>query len=183
MIEAQLSYRPLLDALNQAARQMTDTLPLMRQVAGIMMAAVEDNFAAQGRPRWQDLHPGTKAARAKEGKWPGQILQRSGRLASSIVQQHSARQAVVGSNVVYAAIQHFGGRTKPHLIKPKTKRALSFGGIVVRQVNHPGSRIPARPFLSLTEQDKRHLVEDVMQWYSRELLKTSLPKPARKAYQ
>ena len=44
------------------------------------------------------------------------------------------------------------------MIRPKNKRALSFGGIVVRSVNHPGSNIPARPFLRLTPGDLRDIV-------------------------
>lgn len=159
MIEAKLEYKPVLNALRRAANEMGNTRPLMRSVAGIMFRAVEDNFEQEGRPKWQDLHPGTKLARAKQGTWPGKILQRSaGGLASSIVQSFDEHQSVVGTNKIYGPIQQFGGRTRPHVIRPKTKRALSFGGIVVRQVNHPGSNIPARPFLRLTPRDMRDIV-------------------------
>lgn len=158
MIEAKLEYKPVLAALRRAADQMTNTRPLMRAVSGIMFRAVEDNFEQEGRPKWKDLHPGTKAGRAKQGTWPGKILQRSGSLASSIVQLSDDRQAVVGTNKIYGPIQQFGGKTRPHVIKARNKRALSFGGIVVRQVNHPGSNIPARPFLRLTPRDLRDIV-------------------------
>ena len=157
MIEVHIDYAPAIDALKRAAAAMADARPLMRSVAGIMQRAVEDNFARQGRPAWQDLHPGTKAGRVKQGTWPGKILQRSGRLAASVVQRSDAASASVGTNVAYAAIQQLGGRTRAHVIRPRDKRALSFGGIVVRQVNHPGSNIPARPFLALTPAD----LEDV----------------------
>lgn len=159
MIESKLDYKPVLDALNRAAAGMRNTRPLMRSVAGIMLRAVEDNFAEEGRPKWKDLQPSTKLTRYKQGTWPGKILQRSGGLAASITQSFDATSAVVGTNKVYAAINQFGGRTKPHVIRPKTKRALSFGGIVVRQVNHPGSNIPARPFLRLTPRDLRDIVD------------------------
>jgi phage gpG-like protein len=53
----------------------------------------------------------------------------------------------VGTNVSYAAIHEYGGKTPPHIILPVRKKALAFGGIVVRSVHHPGSRIPARPYL------------------------------------
>lgn len=159
MIELSLQYEPLLRAWRRAAGEMRNTQPLMRSMAGIMMRAVEDNFAEEGRPKWQDLHPGTKAARAKDGKWPGKILQRSGGLASSIVQAWDQQTAVVGTNKVYGPIQQFGGRTSPHVIRARHKRALSFGGIVVRQVKHPGSNIPARPYLRLTPRDLRDMVE------------------------
>jgi phage virion morphogenesis protein len=174
MIEMSLEYEPLLRAWRRAAAQMGNTRPLMRGAAGIMMRAVEDNFEQEGRPKWQDLHPGTKLARAQEGKWPGKILQRSGGLASSIVQDYSATMAAVGSNKVYAAIQQFGGRTRAHVIRAKNKRALSFGGILVRQVNHPGSNIPARPFLRMTPRDLRDLVEDSRLHYAKALARNGL---------
>lgn len=174
MIEAKLEYKPVLDAMRRAANQMGNTRPLMRSVVGIMFRAVEDNFAQEGRPKWVDLQPGTKAGRAKEGTWPGKILQRSGGLASSIVQQFDQREAVVGTNKIYAAIQNFGGKTKPHVIRPKTKRALSFGGIVVRSVNHPGSNIPARPYLMLTPRDLRDLMGAARQHYAMGLARNGL---------
>lgn len=171
MIDAKLEYKPALDALNRVASGLRNTRPLMRSVAGIMMRAVEDNFAQDGRPKWVDLHPGTKAGRAKQGTWPGKILQRSGGLAASITQAFDANSAVVGTNKVYAAIQQFGGKTRPHVIRAKNKRALSFGGIVVRQVNHPGSNIPARPFLQLTPGDLRDIVQDAQTFVA-----SNLPK-------
>ncbi|ROR26567.1 phage virion morphogenesis protein [Comamonas sp. BIGb0124] len=148
----------------------------MRDVAGIMLSAVEDNFEAQGRAKWKDLQQSTKDSRAKQGTWPGKILQRSGHLASSIVTRHSAYEAAVGTNVAYAAIHQFGGRTKAHVIRPKAKRALSFGGIVVRQVCHPGSEIPARPFLKMTKTDIRYMTEDVVRWYWRTLAQNGLAR-------
>ena len=49
-----------------------------------------------------------------------------------------------------AALQERGGRTDPHVIKPKLAKKLIFplGGriVVTDQVNHPGSRVPAAPF-------------------------------------
>lgn len=60
--------------------------------------------------------------------------------------------------IPYAAIHEFGGRTRPHIIRPRLANALRFpnmsfvggGGspwIFARVVNHPGSNIPARPYM------------------------------------
>lgn len=174
MIEARIEYRAVITALRNAAGDMADTRPLMRAVAGIMMRAVEDNFEQEGRPKWKDLASSTKLTRSKEGKWPGKILQRSGRLAASIVRSSTSTQAQVGTNVVYAAIHNFGGRTKPHVIRAKNKRALAFGGIVVRQVNHPGSQIPARPFLRLTPRDLADIVDAAHMHHLRALTRNRL---------
>lgn len=54
-----------------------------------------------------------------------------------------------GSDREYAAIHQLGGRTKAHFIRPRNGKALWWPGAAhpVRGVRHPGSVIPARPFL------------------------------------
>jgi len=63
----------------------------------------------------------------------------------------------VGTNVEYAAIHEYGGRTPPHLIEPRTSKALAFeiGGetIIRRRVHHPGSVMPERSFLRSALRD------------------------------
>lgn len=174
MIEARIEFSAVMGSLRRSAAVMQDTRPLMGSVAGIMMRAVEDNFEQEGRPKWQDLKPSTKLARSLTGNWPGKVLQRTGRLASSMVTSHDARTAAVGSNVVYAAINFFGGRTRPHVIQARNKRALAFGGIVVRRVNHPGSQIPARNALRMTPRDLRDIVESSRDFYNKALARNGL---------
>lgn len=125
---------------------------LMRGIAGDMHAAVEDNFAAQGRPRWADL----KSVNISRGAGY-KILQDSGRLAASIGVSYDDTTARVGTNLVYARIHQFGGRTKAHVIRAKNKKALYTPFGPRKQVNHPGSLIPARPFLALTERDLQRI--------------------------
>lgn len=73
----------------------------------------------------------------------------TGRLRSSIVSraESSGRTVgyVVGTNVNYAAAVEYG--TAPHVIVPKTKKALYWPGArhPVGKVNHPGTR--AQPFM------------------------------------
>lgn len=155
MIDIDVPYRPVVAAMRQLLAGLQERRELMGEMAGIMVRSTERNFAEGGRPGgWADLHPGTKEARRKQGTWPGQILVRSaGGLAASIQADWDDNHAVAGTNKAYAAIHQFGGTTRPHVIKPRYKRALAFGGVIVRQVNHPGSRIPARPFLALTDGD------------------------------
>ena len=161
MIDIELPYRPVVAALRQLLDNLQERRELMGELAGIMVRSTERNFADGGRPgRWADLHPGTKEGRRKQGTWPGQILVRSaGGLAASIQADWDNDQAVAGTNKAYAAIHQFGGTTRPHVIKPRYKRALAFGGVIVRQVNHPGSRIPARPFLALTDGDQQDMLD------------------------
>lgn len=163
MIDIELPYDHIIEQLRRLVGRLENRRELMGRLAGVMFRAVEGNFESEGRPAWQGLHPGTMAARRKAGK-DEKILQRDGALAASITPFHDDNQAVVGTNVAYAAIHQFGGQTKPHVIKPRYKRALAFGGVIVRQVQHPGSKIPARPFLVLTPEDGQDLVEEAQDY-------------------
>jgi phage virion morphogenesis protein len=171
-----VNHEPVVRAMRNAAAGLSNRRGLTRLIAGIMMRAVEDNFEAEGRPKWVDLKPSTKLTRYKTGNWPGRILQRSGQLAASIVQRYDNDMAAVGSNKVYARIQNLGGRTRPHVIRAKNKKALSFGGIVVRQVNHPGSNIPAREFLRLTPGDMREIILETREFLAKRFIKEAFNK-------
>lgn len=165
LITVGLNSQPIAAVFGQIIRRSGGgTRGLMRDVAGIMLSEVEDNFAAQGRPRWLELKSVNLAragySKSKAGKWafrkrnskPGyMILQDTGRLASSITQAFSADSASVGTNLVYAAIHQFGGRTKAHLIRAKNARALATPYGPRKSVQHPGSVIPARPFLTISQ--------------------------------
>ena len=98
------------------------------------------------------------ADRVKNDKLMGAALNaRSGALRDSILAEVSLSDdgllAAVASfgDVKYAAIQEFGGKTAAHEILPEKARTLAFlmGGSLrfARSVHHPGSLIPARPYL------------------------------------
>lgn len=110
---------------------LSNPLPIYRRVATeVLPSAIEDNFAAEGardgRLGWADLQPRTKQQRAKQGKWPGKILQVEGRLIGSFEPFWDEDQAGLSNNLVYAATHEFGDETR---------------------------NIPERPFLFLAEED------------------------------
>ena len=142
MITMKIETQELQRELEKLIEKAIDRRPLMRNIAGIMHAAVEENFAEEGRPKWVPLHQKTIKARQKKGYWPGQILQQTGRLAASISTYSDNDKAVVGTNVVYAAIHQFGG---------KAGRG--------RKAN-----IPARPYLQLTDQDLEEILKAVKEY-------------------
>ena len=92
-------------------------------------------------------------------KLSGQALNvRSGNLRDSIVHDvdytgSAVSGAVFSDNSVkYGRIHEYGGTTRPHVIEPKDPDgvlAFKVGGrqVFARRVNHPGSKIPARPFM------------------------------------
>lgn len=143
LLDVKLNSQPLQQALDRLQSSVTNTAPLMRQLAGTLLSVSQQNFMNEGHPPW------TPSLAAQ--KRSGQTLTDSGHLLRSIQAASDDRQAMAGTNVVYAAIHQLGGKTRPHIIKPKHKKALAFGGLVRKSVNHPGSNIPARPFLPVNE--------------------------------
>lgn len=105
--------RQLVQALQHLKAAGQDMTPAMRKIAQAMALIVEDNFAAEGQPKWEPLSDVTVAMRTKaaKGKTEGgfRILQDSGQLAGSYSTAHGSDYAVVGSNLEYAGIQNFGG--------------------------------------------------------------------------
>ena len=106
------------------------------------------------------------AAKVRDEKLSGGVLQpKSGALRASIVSDVStangALTAIVGSfgDVKYAAIQEHGGHTAAHQILPDKTAALIFvvGGAAhfSRSVQHPGSSLPGRSYLSSSLNEMR----------------------------
>lgn len=107
-------------ALARLESSVLDMTPAMRKIAGTLAMVVEDNFAAEGRPRW------TPSQRASSES--GVTLQHTGRLAASIVTDYDAASVVIGSNAEYARIHQLGGQAgRGHAIE-----------------------LPARPYLPVT---------------------------------
>ena len=106
---------------------------LMRRLAGTMRYAVAQNFKQGGRPEWLAL------------KYRSGIpLNDTGALRQSIDELSDNDTALVGTNMVYAAIHQFGGWAGRN-----------------RKVY-----IPARPFLQLTNEDKQDLLDDVQDYFA-----------------
>lgn len=161
MIDIKIDCSGVMQTLARLEQAVTHRAPVMRAIAEVMHEAVLENFIQEGRPKWQGLKP--------PGRPGGKILQVKGHLLNSITPASDNDNAVVGTDLKYAAIHQFGGKTRAHEIRPRNKKALAFGGRVVKKVNHPGSNIPARPFLLLTDQDVDE-IEGTMNDYLREVV-------------
>ena len=138
-IEIKIDNKEVLTRLQELASRGENLRPLMKNIAGIMSTATEDNFKDEGRPeKWVDLSETTKKQRQKIGKYPGQILQVSGQLASSISTAYDDNSAVIGSNLADAAIHQLGGQAG------KNKKTT----------------IPARPYLKLTDDNFEEILTE-----------------------
>ena len=64
----------------------------------------------------------------------------------------------------YARILELGGTTRAHLIRPREGKMLAFqadGRMIFRkQVNHPGSKFPARPYLRTSFEEQIGQIKD-----------------------
>jgi phage virion morphogenesis protein len=118
MFTVELDHQRLQNALRKVEWAVGDLAPLMRGVAAELVSQTEEIFENEGRPDWADLSDATTGRRAKNGNWPGQILQVSAAgLAASVTSLATDSSALVGSNKPYAAMMHFGGEKSefPHL--------------------------------------------------------------------
>lgn len=137
-IEIKIDNKDVERKLLELAQKGENLRPLMKNIAGIFASTTEENFKNEGRPdKWTELTEATKKQRTKQKKWPGQILQVSGQLASSISTQYDDESAVIGSNLDYAAIHQLGGQAG------KNKKVT----------------IPARPYLKLTDDDFNEILD------------------------
>lgn len=133
MIEIELtSTESVNEVLKKLKNRIKHRKRLMRAIAGTMESAVLQNFDAGGRPPWQGLN-------YREGK----PLVDTENLMDSIDSSYNNDTAIVGTNVVYAAIHQFGGEAG------RGKKV----------------DIPARPFLVLTPEDEEDILEDVQDYF------------------
>lgn len=131
-IEIKVDNKDVESRLLDLAKQSENLRPLMKNIAGVFAYSTEENFKEEGRPdKWTDLAESTKKQRTKTGHYPGQILQVSGQLASSISTYYDNDSAVIGSNLNYAAIHQLGGQAG----------------------KNQSVTIPARPYLQLNNEE------------------------------
>ncbi len=131
-IKIVIQQQEVIDALNQLSNKMSDLTPVMREIAGHMRNAVEENFEQEGRPKWDALKQSTILQRTGKGHWPGKILQVSGQLAASISSQYDASSAQVGTNKTYGIFHQLGT-----------------------------SKMSARPFLVLSDDDMAIIMDTI----------------------
>lgn len=162
----------LTEELTQLLRAGKDLTPAMQAITGLLEDLTEEAFARQaqpGGPRWKPLARSTIESRVNRwSRQPGgtlkggrisnavadraasqRLLQDTGRLAASVHGASGADFAQLGVAAVYAAIHQLGGQTRAHTIRPRHAKALRIGDVVVKSAQHPGSNIPARPYLPI----------------------------------
>ena len=149
-------------ALAHLSGKMANLSPVMKIIGEYLVRSTDARFSRQGpAPDGTPWAPLKKSTLAR--KRSAKILTESGALRGDIHYMLIGTNGVsVGTTdrVPYAAIHQLGGRTPARTIRPVNKKALSWPGAAhpVNSVNHPGSVIPARPFLGVSAQDSDTIV-------------------------
>ena len=157
-------YRNIIDALHRASHC---DLKRIAQAAGLALQAVTaEAFKKQEDPVRGDKWEALKAARGPLAARPGSktpILNDRGTLKKSITfHAFDDGSVIIGSTLQYSKIHQQGGVTKAHTIKPHNAgvKALRFNGRFFKSVKHPGSKIPARPFLGVPKDFQESFFSD-----------------------
>ena len=156
-------FNTLIKALKSRANDMK---PVMAAIGNQVVKSIRQNFREEGRPvKW-----------TPSKKTRGRTLLGTGALMKGIhyeLDNDGAAVTVKTGPQKYAAIHQFGGTTAAHDIVARNRKALRFtvGGLTIyrKSVKHPGSTIPARPYMMLQDEDEmkieelltRHLLSDL----------------------
>ncbi len=154
-IDVKWDDREVKAALRALSARLGNMRPVLDEIGQKLVTSVIRRFETERGPDGVEWEKSGRASRES-----GQTLTDTGRLRASITHRASRDEVVVGTNVLYAAIQQFGGKTLAHTIRPRDKKALFWPGAEhpVAKVNHPGSLIPARPFLGVDEGDREMIL-------------------------
>jgi len=157
--------------LERIAERGTDLKPALSAVGSLIKESIRTNFAQGGRPTpWKPVK-----------NRDGQPLRDTGRLMNSITRKVTGNEVKVGSNVVYAALHHYGAEkgsfgTFVHMVKSHKRRVTqAFGKPLkfpvwatvhphAREVSLPIGNIPARPFMLVQDEDMVD-IKDILTHY------------------
>jgi phage gpG-like protein len=159
-------------ALQRAHKKTAGLSPLMREIAAALEASTQMRFQTSTGPdgkKWAALATATRINRARRAAG-GRIFTKNrrrttvgftraylgnmqplldtGRLRASILSTYNSREVIVGTNVIYARIQQFGGMAGRN-----------------RKV-----KIPARPFFGFSDGDRADIA-DLVRTFLGEALK------------
>lgn len=156
-----------LAVINEVAQAMGRPEPLLDDIGHYLREQTEDRFKRQQAPDgtpWQALTPRYQRRKRKNGD---KILVLDGWLSSKFTHQVHGDELLVGTNRVYAAIHQFGGvidvaaRSQQAYFRQGKNGEVGNSFVSKRKSNFAqwvtiGAyqiRIPARPFLGVSESD------------------------------
>jgi phage virion morphogenesis protein len=130
---------------------------LMNIIGAVLESSTRQRFRTGVAPDGASWKPSVRAT--KKG---GKTLLDHGHLRDSITHDADDKTAVVGSNLIYAAIHQVGG-----IIRAKAGGMLTFNipGVGWRRVAKV--TIPARPYLGVSDRDRVEIADQVERYIAR----------------
>lgn len=172
----------VLDALDSIAHTADARRPIMEAIGAYLLASTQRRFEVEAGPggaKWPRLAPRTATRRiAGRARGYDHMLRVKGRLYASLSYTADADSAEAGTNVIYAAIQQFGGE----LVQPaRSQRVYRFYDKKTDTIDYRfrsrsrsnfeswvtmGSHsitVPARPYLGFDDVDRDEVLTIVAQ--------------------
>lgn len=152
-IRVTVNDREVQQALRELARLGRDPSPPLKALGPLLVASTRDRITREVTPEGSPFAPLLPAyAAGKRG--PGILRERAmrGGLFASLTSEQAGKSLRIGTNKIYGAVHQFGAT-----IRPRSAPALVFrlGGRLVRA----GSvKIPARPYLGISEEDREEIL-------------------------
>lgn len=173
-VEIRVLDEEVMATLDRIERVADRPLAIMQAISGYLVTTTQRHFETETGPdgKWRPLSPRTAAKRiGRRQRGASNILRVSNRLYSSITGEATNTSAAAGTNLVYAAIQQLGGtiqmpaREQEINLGPSNRGRRFVKASAKRRetrrvaVGPYEIRIPARPYLYLTDQDREEIVE------------------------
>jgi phage virion morphogenesis protein len=143
-------------ALSALARAGRNPGVLLKPLGAVLVRGTRDRFESQVDPEgnpWEPLQPWYAALKRNS-----RILTESGALLGSVVWEAAGRELAIGSNLIYAGVHQAG----------MTIRAKTPGGLMIFHNSlgkawggAPEVYVPARPFLGISTEDERAVLDQV----------------------
>ncbi|CUH67989.1 phage virion morphogenesis protein [Thalassovita gelatinovora] len=151
MITEKFNATDALAGLARLDQGLGNPQQLMQDIGELMVERTKQRFKEGTTPdgtAWASNSAVTLKRKAPETR---PLFGSTGRLSSEIFYEADATQVSWGSNLIYAAVQHFGASQGAF-------GSMSNGSQI------PWGDIPARPFLGISEEDGLLLTELVEEW-------------------
>lgn len=159
VIRVEIEDQGLRERLNQVLTRTRNLSPILKVIGERILRQTEERFKKEQSPDGSSW----PAAKYPEGKTHPKLLSSKRMRLRGGINYHVSgnRLEVRTTNVPYAAIHQLGGKTSAHIITARIKQALFWKGAghPVKSVRHPGSVIPARPFLGLSRDNETEICE------------------------
>ena len=132
-----------LQALMEAGRDLT---PVMADIGEHLLNSTRQRFSDQVSPQGDAWSPLSHVTKTTKKKNQDKILTEEGRLRRLLSVQAGKDDVEVGSTRIYAGTHQFGARRGAY-------------GATRRGAPIPWGDIPARPFLGVSDDDKKTILE------------------------